>query len=187
LDELQVLQIAFIAPPPPAPGASASASSSSSAAAAADARPHLAVLSADARGKRWLRTYALDTKEHELKAVGAPLSVEDGASWLVPSERFGGVLVVGEETVTYVLGRQQRTCRLPQPTQITAVGEVDAARVLIGDLAGNLCVVVLKHDDKQVSALHVERLGVTNSPHTISYLDNGYASLHAMAHGLPPV
>ena len=80
--------------------ASASTASASTAAAAggADGRMHLAMLTSDAKGKRWLRTYTLDLKDRELKASAPPLVQEDGASWLLPAaERFGGLIVVGEE------------------------------------------------------------------------------------------
>lgn len=76
---------------------------------------------------------------------------------------------------------------------------MDDTRTLLGDLAGNLSVLVLKIDERStgsgggsssssrssgssssgsgsggmVVGIHVQMLGVVNSPHTISYLDNG--------------
>lgn len=56
-----------------------------------------------------------------------------------------------------------------------AVGRVDpdGSRYLLGDILGNLHMLVLSHDSQRVVGLKLEALGRISAPSTISYLDSG--------------
>lgn len=57
---------------------------------------------------------------------------------------------------------------------LQAYGRVDedGSRYLLGDLVGNLYLLVLNHDGRRVLGLKLQSLGRTSAPSSIAYLDN---------------
>lgn len=61
--------------------------------------------------------------------------MEDGAFFLIPvALPYGGVLVVGEESVTYYSTTQAPIAVTMPFTEVTAWGRVDASRYLLGKI-----------------------------------------------------
>jgi DNA damage-binding protein 1 len=54
----------------------------------------------------------------------------------------GGVVIIGEQTMSYCDGAKLRACAMP-PAAVTAVGAIDGSRFLIGDAGGVLSSVVV--------------------------------------------
>ncbi|KAG5189499.1 hypothetical protein JKP88DRAFT_353064 [Tribonema minus] len=106
-------------------------------------------------------------------------NVEAKASKLVAvPEPMGGLLVLGQTTVTYHNGISVKATPISQ-TMITAVGRVDdtGGRYLVGDITGGLRLIVLSpdKDNKGVETVHVEALGETSCASCITYIDEGVA------------
>lgn len=139
--------------------------------------PTLLVLFQDSKEKRYIKSYTVSLRTKELEeGTWSPMGVEVCASWLIPvAAPLGGVIVVGGETVTYYNEKHMKVT-LMNPCQIQAWGRIDNNRYLLGDLLGNLHVVVLKqdHTNNKVLSIHVQHLGTTSSAHTISYMDNAH-------------
>lgn len=141
------------------------------------AAPTLCVLYQDTREARHVRTYTVQLGDAQELATGpwAQSNVEAGASMLIPVPApFGGVLVVGQQTIAYINGADFRTMSIPS-TIIRSHGLVDpnGSRILLGDHNGGLHVLVLLHDGAQVNGLNLEPLGETSISSTLSYLDGG--------------
>ena len=60
------------------------------------------------------------------------------------------------------------TCNLQAYGQV----DEDGSRYLLGDIAGNLYLLVLTHDGHRVLGLKLQTLGRTSAASTIAYLDN---------------
>jgi DNA damage-binding protein 1 len=146
------------------------------------ARPTLCVLYEDARGNRNIKTYVIEQREKELMpGPWQQSNVEHGAQLLIPVPApAGGVLVVGETTVTYLNGAGNVQSVAIEGTQILTYGMIDSdgSRYLLGDNKGNLYVLVLSKDrdangNATVTGVVMDLLGTTSLPETINYLDNG--------------
>jgi len=90
-----------------------------------------------------------------------------------------GVLVIGEDTITYVSNPPRGelpSVRIPSSLSKQTVGRVDhdGSRYLLGDDTGALRLLVLEKDQNRVSGLKIEELGTTSISSAISYLDNGF-------------
>ena len=98
-----------------------------------------------------------------------------------PGQAQKGILVVGQKTVTFHNGCTTKAIPM-QPTVMqtwAAVGD-DGNRFLLGDHLGNLYVVVVHAQNDIVHSLHIENLGETSIPTSISYLDNGVVFLGSL-------
>lgn len=129
--------------------------------------PLLAVLHQDVRENRHLKTYYVSTAQKALKK--GPLhgqEVEQGANLLIPVPApYRGVLIVGEQTVTY-LG--DRTPNKPisinySITIMTSWAAIDEEgsplRFLLGDRYGQLHVLLLFTRGNDITELKLETLG----------------------------
>jgi DNA damage-binding protein 1 len=145
--------------------------------------PVLAVLYQDANEARNVRTYKVIAAERDLaEGPWAELHVEQGASMLVAVPLpFGGVLVVGEQQVTYLSAATSISVPMAA-AQIRAACKVDAdgRRWLLGDESGALSLLVLHTTTAPasgaapvVAALQLQPLGVTSAPSALAYLDSG--------------
>ena len=138
--------------------------------------PTLCVLFEDPKQRRHVKTYKVVLSRKEL--VEGPWSqpnVESGASMLipVPTASGGGVLILGQQSMTYHSG--QNSISLSTPSVVwRANGKIDAdgSRYLLGDHLGCLWVLVLKAENNVMTGLDIDRLGVTSIPSTIVYLDS---------------
>jgi len=120
--------------------------------------------------------------------------LDAGAVFLIPIPTpVGGVVIVGEDSVTYINHWRTNTpssagstdsmkniqvAAIPT-TQISSWGAIDqvissgSLRYLLGDCKGNIFILVLRIDNDKVGALAINHLGRTNIPENINYLDNG--------------
>jgi len=156
LDELQVLSLALLHK---------------------ELKPVLLVLYQDVREKRYVKSYTIEMKEKELKPGPWPIiNVDNTATHLITvSGGFGGCFVVSEEQISYYNNKNTMKSVSMRPTQILSIGMIDPTRYLLGDLNGNLMMLVLRHDDRQqILGLHLQSLGITSSARTLTYLDNSY-------------
>ncbi|KAF8072489.1 DDB1A [Scenedesmus sp. PABB004] len=181
LEELGVIDLAFLAP---SGGASSGAggAGSSAAAAAGGGNPVLAILYEDTKQARHLKTYTLNlaTKELEDGPLTQP-NLDAGSSRLIPVPHpLGGAIVVGESVLTYLNDQQPtRSTQIKPNTAIQSWCKVDddGSRYLLSDFAGGLHLLVLAHADNRVAGLKVQTLGRTTSTSCMAYLDNAYVFL----------
>ena len=124
--------------------------------------PTLAVLYQDNRGARHVQTYEILLKDQSLSTgPWHKPNVESGAEMLIPVHApYGGVLVIGQQTICYCNGTDTTTINMGL-SHISAWGAVDATegtmlRYLLGDGSGTLGVLVLEHDGEKVTSLLVK-------------------------------
>ncbi|KJE89467.1 UV-damaged DNA binding protein, variant [Capsaspora owczarzaki ATCC 30864] len=138
-------------------------------------RPTILVLYQDTKETRHVKTYQVLLKEKEFaEGPWAQNNVEGGASLLIPVLMpLGGVLIVGEQTITYHSGSAFRSVAM-RPAIIKCYSVIDTNRFLLADSEGNLLSVLLTHDRQdKVTAIKIDRLGVTSILSCLTYLDNG--------------
>ena len=175
LDELQVLDIQFLH---------------------GYANPTICVLYEDATEARHVKTYEVLLAEKDFaEGPWAQSNVDNGATIVIPVPLpIGGAIILGEQTVLYHSGQDNRFKAIPVgPMIVRAFGRIDpdGSRYLMGDHNGNLSLLALQTapadsggvGDKpgsssqmahlKVTGITVEHLGVTSLAQTISYLDNG--------------
>ena len=89
--------------------------------------------------------------------------------------KTGGVIVVGELSVTYLNGTDFKSISTATPhTIFRAYEPIDDVRYLLSDSNGGLHVLVLDAPDRgPVRGLMLERMGTTSQASTISYLSDG--------------
>lgn len=110
-------------------------------------------------------------------------NVESEASILIAVPKpFGGVLVVGQESITYLNGDVYVAIAPPQLRQSTVVchGLIDSngSRYLLGDMSGRIFLLCLEKEERSdglanVKSLKLEYLGECTIPDCLTYLDNG--------------
>ena len=148
------------------------------------AQPTIALIHQDFHG-RHVKTHELSLKEKEfVKVAWKQDNVESEANILIPvPEPHGGVIIVGAESITYHNGVTHTTIAPPniQESSIVAYARVDTngSRYLLGDMGGNLFMLLLEKEEKMdgvsvVKDLKMELLGETTVAECITYLDNGY-------------
>ncbi|GJD12440.1 DNA damage-binding protein 1 [Galdieria sulphuraria] len=152
-------------------------------------KPTIAVLYTDSEENRHLKTYTVSLKDKDFG--NGPLfqgNLESGASMLIPVPTpIGGVVVLGQETVTYISGSGLRGYHsIPvSATIFRAYGRIDkdGTRYLLGDEKGILYLLVLEQStslstftetETKITGLKIQTLGETSLPSTIDYLDNGF-------------
>jgi len=178
MEELNIIDIAFLYPTE-----TSNVASSSAAAAAPTAvdPPTLILIHQDQHG-RHVRTYEIALREKELaKGPWKQDNVETEATMVIPvPPPLGGALIVGQESIAYHKG--DTFLAIAPPTIKAAVLEcharIDAFRYLLGDMAGRLFMLLLEKEEKMdgeitVRDLKVELLGEISIPECLTYLDNG--------------
>lgn len=142
-------------------------------------RPSICVLYEDTKRARHVKCYQIESRDRELIPMTqwTQQSIEHGAKFIIPvsSPMLGGVIVIGETTITYLNGNKIVQSVAIDYTQICAHGVLDSdgSRYLLGDSNGNLYVLLLSIENGSVSCIAVDNLGVTNIAQSINYLDNG--------------
>uniref|UniRef100_A0A383VG15 DNA damage-binding protein 1 n=1 Tax=Tetradesmus obliquus TaxID=3088 RepID=A0A383VG15_TETOB len=177
LEELAVIDMAFLAA-----SSSGSGAGSSAAAAAAAVNPVLALLYEDNKHARHVKTYTLNLKTRELEdGPWSQANVDAGSSRIIPvPQPLGGAIVLGESVLSYFNTQHAtRSTQIKPNTSIQSWAAVDAdgSRYLLSDHAGGLHLLVLAHADNRVAGLKVQTLGRTTSTHCMAYLDSGYVFL----------
>jgi len=138
------------------------------------AKPTIVVLYQDTKEARHVKTYEISLEDRDFKEGPWQLAnVEGGASTLITLPKpIGGTIILGEQSIVYHDGTTFRSLSM-KTTLIKAWGKLDDGRLLLGDHVGKLYVLVLERDGDKVTSMHLEELGVTSYPSTITYLDSG--------------
>ena len=147
-------------------------------------QPTIALIHQDVHG-RHVKTHELSLKDKEFVKVPWKVdNVESGSNLLIPvPEPHGGVIIIGDESITYHNGNNYHTIAPSniKESSIVAHARVDpnGSRYLLGDMAGNLFMLLLDKEEKMdgsstVKDLKLELLGETTIAEDITYLDNGY-------------
>jgi DNA damage-binding protein 1 len=139
-------------------------------------KPTLALLYQDNKEARHVKTYEVMMREKDFGDGPWPqTNVEAGASMLI-ALKGGGVIIVGEVSITYFSGSDFKTIATPA-TCFHAFEAIDPSRYLLADSGGGLHVLVLQFgpNDGSVVGLALERMGTTSLPTTVSYLTEGLA------------
>jgi DNA damage-binding protein 1 len=143
------------------------------------AKPTICLLYQDPKEQRHIKTYEILIREKEFGEGPFSLpNVEGGASIIIPVPTGtnqvhslssnvltpGGILIIGEQTITYHNGRynQALTSISMRPTIIKSFGrvDVDGSRYLLGDHVGLLSILVLERDNTgKVVNMKLEELG----------------------------
>jgi DNA damage-binding protein 1 len=140
----------------------------------------ISVLSRDSEDVHNVRTFEISLADQDMRqGPWGRVNVDPGAVRLIPMpEPYGGVIVVAEQSLTYVKGEDEPVTVAVEPAFIKSFGRVDAdgARFLLGGHLGQLLMLVLDLDPAaaSVQALKVEALGETSIASAISYVDKGY-------------
>ncbi|XP_071542214.1 DNA damage-binding protein 1 [Panulirus ornatus] len=141
--------------------------------------PTIIVIYQDTHG-RHIKTHEISLKEKEFsKMPWKQDNVETEASTIIAvPEPYGGAIIIGQETITYLTGTSHVTVApaLIKTSTIVCYGKVDAngSRYLLGDMSGRLFMLLLDKSDERAEALvKVELLGETSIPECLTYLDNG--------------
>lgn len=141
-------------------------------------RPTLAVLCRDEEDIVSLRTFTVSIADQDI-AAGPWMqpSLDPSSTRLVPlPSPYGGVVVIGDISATYVCSSGLGPVRNMEPAAIHAVGQVDqnGGRFLMGDQGGRLLMLSLDLDESQqlVRGIDVQPLGLTSIASSIAYLDN---------------
>ena len=110
-------------------------------------------------------------------------NVELEASILIAvPEPFGGVVIVGQDSICYHNGDKYHAVAPPllRLSTITCYCKIDpnGSRFLLGDMSGRLFLLLLEADDhvnggNTVKDIKLELLGEVAIPETMTYLDNG--------------
>ena len=151
------------------------------------AQPTLVILHQDFHG-RHVKTHELSLKEKEfVKVAWKQDNVEREANMLIPvPEPFGGVIIIGAESITYHNGIMYHAIAPPkiQESSIVAFARVDpnGCRYLLGDMAGHLFMLLLEKEEKmdgtsEVKDLKLELLGETTIPETMTHTQTARASV----------
>eukprot|EP00945_MAST-04E_sp_MAST-4E-sp1_P008624 g8624.t1 len=141
------------------------------------AEPTICILYEDTKQRRHVRTYKILLPKKEI--VDGPWkqpNVESGASMLIPlpSPIGGGVLILGQQTITYHDG--QTSLSLSTTSVVwRASGRIDpdGSRILLGDHLGGLWVLVLASENGVLKGMDIDKLGETSCASAICYLGNG--------------
>ncbi|KAL1918136.1 uncharacterized protein VTP21DRAFT_3402 [Calcarisporiella thermophila] len=139
-------------------------------------RPTLAVLFEDAKQARHVRTYEFDLRAKD--KINGPWQfddVEPAANMLIPVPApIGGILVVGEQTITYLSGQQDPVSLSMPLTVMKSYGRVDeeGKRYLLGDGLGTLYLLNLLEHGSRVENLEITQLGETSAASALVYIDN---------------
>jgi DNA damage-binding protein 1 len=105
-------------------------------------------------------------------------NVDNLARLLIPiPSPSNGVVVVGETTILYTNGAGNIQSVAIQQTQVCTYCQIDAdgSRYLLGDIRGDLFVLVLLKEGPTgtVCGLAFDYVGSVSIPETLTYLDNG--------------
>eukprot|EP00189_Rhodosorus_marinus_P000629 CAMPEP_0113959938 /NCGR_PEP_ID=MMETSP0011_2-20120614/4431_1 /TAXON_ID=101924 /ORGANISM="Rhodosorus marinus" /LENGTH=1036 /DNA_ID=CAMNT_0000971323 /DNA_START=446 /DNA_END=3556 /DNA_ORIENTATION=- /assembly_acc=CAM_ASM_000156 len=135
------------------------------------------------RDSGYLRALEIHQDVNPVEASQEVWQIEIKASFgtriVAVPEPLCGVLVIGEDTITYVANPprgEPLSVRIPSSLSKQTVGRVDqdGSRYLLGDDTGALRLLVLEKHENKVSGLKIEELGTTSISSAISYLDNGF-------------
>lgn len=99
---------------------------------------------------RHLRVCQLDKKEKALNPLWRQENIESEASMLIPVPKYGGVIVVGQESISYHKSTGIYTAVTPfliNLAQICCYTQVEESQFLLGDIHGRLFMLILHTSD----------------------------------------
>jgi len=140
-------------------------------------KPTVAILhqGTDKNETRYIEFYSIDLQEKLLgDTEWERKRVESGTSIIIPvPSPNSGLLAIGETSISYINEGCDISAVSMTATSIVAYGMIDpdGSRFLIGDLYGELNVLILKKEDGKMN-LSLKHLGQTSIASTITYLDN---------------
>lgn len=152
--------------------------------------PMLCIIYQDEQS-RHLKTYEI-TEDRELKrGPWKQENIESESNLLIPvSEPNGGVIVIGQESIIYIVEQNNFTAIAPpilRRSSVSCYCEVDQSRFLIGDMSGRLFLLILLPSSEEemksnptsssVSpsfSLKLIYLGEVSIAQCLAYLDNAY-------------
>lgn len=133
---------------------------------------------------RHIKTYELSMREKDfVKGPWKQDNIESEANILIAvPPPFAGVLIIGQESITYHNGENFIAIAPAMIRQSTIVcyGKVDpnGSRYLLGDMSGRIFLLLLEQSiradgSSEVKDLKLELLGEVTIPECLAYLDNG--------------
>eukprot|EP01126_Amoeba_proteus_P030505 TRINITY_DN3014_c0_g1_i10.p1 TRINITY_DN3014_c0_g1~~TRINITY_DN3014_c0_g1_i10.p1 ORF type:complete len:1099 (-),score=193.96 TRINITY_DN3014_c0_g1_i10:112-3408(-) len=140
-------------------------------------QPTIALLYQDTKEARHVKTYefALNHKDIREGPWNLP-NVEASAEFLITLPlTFGGLLVVGEQSIIYHNGDSSFYSLAMKPTIMKAYGFIDSTgeRIMLGDHLGRIYVLILENTKHRITGLKLEPVGQTSCPSTLAYLHKG--------------
>ena len=150
-------------------------------------KPTLCLLHQDTGG-RHVSTYTISVDEsHDVdRGPFRQSNVDTEASLLIAVAEPAGVLIIGQDMITYHDGRNTTTINseASQSHVIYCTAKVDKWRYLCGDTGGAMFLLHLDHDEKRSEPmrLSLEYLGHGTIPNCLAYIDN-YVVFVGSCHG----
>lgn len=141
-------------------------------------QPTICMLYEDERATRHIKTYIPNFKDKTMTpGTWSQSNVENGASLLIPVPApLNGVIVVGRGMIVYHNGTEFKAVKI-QPTVIETYSrlENDGKRYLLGDMSGQIWVVVLETNPigNAVTGINIEMLGQNSCASSIACLNQG--------------
>ncbi|POG81286.1 uncharacterized protein OCT59_022028 [Rhizophagus irregularis] len=135
--------------------------------------PTIAILYEDSKNQCHIKTYRINLKEKECIDNPWKLTNIDDTSNLLVAVPKGGFLIVQSKTIIYYDGNfRPRQIDLEFPTAARGIAAVDddGSRYLIGDVFGQLILIVLP----DTGDLYTHFLGKISVPSSLLYLDHSY-------------
>ncbi|ORX70399.1 hypothetical protein BCR32DRAFT_297364 [Anaeromyces robustus] len=139
-------------------------------------RPTLAILSRE-KEHSFLCTYEILVDKKELDGPKNSTEVEHGGKILITLKNpIGGVIVIGEKTITFYENNLNNPYTIPIQDEITHYGQIgeDDYRYLLSDPLGKIFLLILFVDSNKFHGMKIEQIGMTTVPSCISYIDCGY-------------
>ncbi|CAK8675984.1 unnamed protein product [Clavelina lepadiformis] len=144
--------------------------------------PTMAIIYQNSQG-RHVKTHIVDVRDKEVKpGPWKQENVDAEANMIIAvPEPLKGCVIIGQDSITYHNGDKYIPIAIPEVKHTIncfAPIDKDGSRYLLGDLAGNLFILLfekeeLMNGDESVRDLKIEFLGEVSIPESISYLDNG--------------
>ena len=143
------------------------------------AKPTLCLLYSGDQGGRHVSTYTISCDEsHDIdRGPFRQSNVDTEACLLIPVPDPAGVLIIGQDMITYHDGRNTHTIgsEATQAHVICCTSRVDKSRYLCGDTSGGIMLLHLDYDERRTEnkmKLTLEYLGHATIPNCLSYVDN---------------
>lgn len=133
---------------------------------------------------RHLKTYEITDEKEFRRGPWKQENVESESNILIPVDKeFGGVIVIGQESIMYILNQNTYTSVAPpglKQSNVSCYCALDKTRFLIGDMSGRLFILFLirlEDEDKKNPFgfdLSIKYLGEVSIPQCLTYLDNNF-------------
>ena len=133
----------------------------------------LAVLHRDHREFASIKMFQISVKMAELKET-SNLKVEDSAEFMIPVslDQGGGIIVAARNIVSWHSSRT--ISQMVGSPQLKCFGLVSDTKFLLGDLDGQLHVLIVGNSSKNIPFLKCSPLGSISIPTSLVYLVDGF-------------